>query len=202
MKIKETKYNDNLGEAARSFVRSRIPALSEAKTVGAIYGALAGTALAAVILTAATNKLLKEINASKEKLDKTYNPLQRHLSSVIETINMKLVIYGASGSVLGSGAGFFFLGDRIVNKRVAISIGTYIGKKSVELAMSKKKNLMERMMIEYNESLSYEQKVLKGELNILLDKYKLRWSLGIAGGIIFGGLIGDHYARKIENLKK
>lgn len=196
MKLKDRHYNSNLAESARDFIESRIPAFSSGEPAGTIYGALAGTALATVILTAATRGLLKDINKLKEKLDKTYNPVQRHLASVIEGINMKLVIFATTGGVVGSGAGYYFLGDKFTNKKVAISIGTYIGKKSVELAMSKKKALMQRLTLEYLDSLNYEQKVMRSELTVLLDKYKLQWSLGISGGIIMGGLLGDHYTKK------
>lgn len=199
MKLRNKNYS--LSDSMREFIKSKLPEFESGESIGTIYGALAGTALSMVILTAVTKSQFKKVNDIKKRLDETYNPSQRMIAEEMEKINRTLIVTSIGAGALGAGAGYYFLSKKLGNEKLASSIGSYLGKKAADAVFLKRKNRLEEIKLEYDDSLSYQQKILREELAAPLRKLNLTWTLGVAGGILMGGIAGEGF-HKIKQTNK
>lgn len=179
---------------------------SKDKTKAPIFGALAGTALSALIINLSSNKLVKEIAGYKSQLDETYNPMQRHLAEEIEKLNSSLV----KSRIVGNTTGFVIGGTikGLTNNALANGvIGEFVSNQLVDALTLKKKAHLEELLDEYIPTLDKDQIKIRAKLDLASRKLGVRWSLGIVGGALVGAFIGratDEAIKeyKIEKLNK
>lgn len=181
--------------------------LGNSDSIGSLAGALAGSALAYLIVNSVTKNLVREIEEVKGKLDATYTPHQRYLAKEIETLNAKIyktrVIAKTAGFTVGKVA-IKVSNNAAINDLIGAQIGTALANKLADGATMKIKEEMENLLIDYDHTLSPEQKKLRVQLDLALKKKGLRWTLGIVGGGLIGSYLGRaanevYEERKLKN---
>lgn len=159
-----------------------------------VFGALAGTALAALTLLATNGKYKKKVALDKKLLDDTYSPIQRRWSEELEKLNKEIMIKTQVGTSIGSLASLGVTMNykhRLINEAIGVSIGGKIGKSITSLIIRKKINEYKHLLLEYEDSLSFEQKKLRLELMKSTNQLGIVWTLGCIGGLVSGAVIGN-----------
>jgi hypothetical protein len=205
MRIRSERAYSYASKVTNTLIKKGLKDFSKSDSMGAVIGALSGTALGFLAVKLTSTKLVRDIAKSKKDLDDTYSPMQRLLSEEIELLNSKIVKSRLVAKSLGNIAGsltFKLTSNSSANEMIGATIGTYLSGVLVDAFTKKSRLRLEELLAEYIPTLTKEQILLRNKLDENTRKMGTRWTLGIVGGVLLGGYLGKATSEAYKEYKE